>query len=66
MEMREFHNALRTMLEIDRDELVNAGIISRNDKREWYAWRESPFDWFIQARDNQALKIWTIMEERMT
>ncbi len=57
MTFERFHNALRIMLNIDRDEI---GL----DVFAWESFQRSPFHWFIKACDADALKVWAIIESR--
>ncbi len=65
MTFAEFHNGLRILLNIDRDELEAAGVIQHGDRRAWGEFRTDPFRWFIRASDERADKLWTLMKERM-
>lgn len=65
MNIREFHNGLRVLLNIDRHELESAGIIKTNDHNAWGEFRRDPFRWFIRADDERAKKLWALMERRM-
>lgn len=74
MELREFHNALRVLLNIDADEFVGAvyakeyaGIDTPNlleIKSNWVRFQENPWFWFIRANDTDAKAIWAVIEER--
>ena len=64
MELREFHNALRIMINLDMDELVKAGAID-DDFLEWTAFRGNPFMWMIRAEDARAQALWDLMKTRM-
>lgn len=57
MTFAEFHNALRIMLNIDRDEL---GL----DVFAWQTFQRDPYRWFIKACDADARKVWKIIEAR--
>jgi hypothetical protein len=66
MELREFHNALRVLMNIDGDEFVRAigrdsAIWSPDD---WPKFSNNPHLWFIRANDADAKAIWAIIEER--
>lgn len=65
MEFREFHNGLRILINIDRDELVDAGVLDRNDFHGWLKFGADPFRWFVKASDEQAGKLWALMKKRM-
>ena len=69
MELRQFHNALRILLNIDRWELEEAGYIKTDVEkrsRKWEAFRSDPFRAFIQASDEDAEILWAIIERRNT
>lgn len=61
----EFHHGLRILVNIDRDQLVNAGLIKPHDHNAWGEFRRDPFRWFIRADDERAEKLWTLIERRM-
>ena len=65
MTLREFHNALRLLLNIDMFELEEAGVIAKDDMRAWYEFRDNPWRWFITAPAQTAAKLWALMEKRM-
>jgi hypothetical protein len=60
MTLREFHNGLRVLLNIDEWEFVEAGI----PREEWAEFRDSPHWWFICTSDANASRLWTIVERR--
>lgn len=64
MTLREFHNALRILMNIDRDDLERAGIIGRADHNAWGTFTRDPFRWFIRADDVTAEKLWRLIERR--
>ena len=59
-----FHNRLRVLLNIDRDELVNAGVLAEEDRASWIAFRESPWRYLIRASDEDAEKMWALVLKR--
>lgn len=65
MTLREFHNGLRILLNIDMHELVEAEVIKETDLNDWYMFRADPFRWFIKAPDAVADKLWGVMGKRM-
>ena len=68
MTFAEFHNALRILLNIDRDELEEAGVLSTpvfNREDRWKAFRANPYKFFVRADTPTAQKIWGLMEKRM-
>ena len=65
MTLREFHNGLRLLLNIDKHELVAAGVIEADDDDGWVEFRDDPHIWFICASDVMADKLWALMQTRM-
>ncbi len=65
MIIAEFHNALRILLNIDMDQLEDAGVIEKGDWGSWGSFRKDPFRWFITAPDAVADRLWTLMQKRM-
>ena len=61
MEKREFHNALRVLRSIDRDE-----IDARMTVRDWERFRDGPYEFFIKCDDQTCDAIWTATQRRMT
>ena len=64
MTLREFHNGLRILLNIDMHELEEAGVIAKDDMQDWYKFRRDPFRWLITAPDEAAERLWALMEKR--
>jgi hypothetical protein len=64
MTLAKFHNALRIMLNIDMHDLVEVGIIGRDDHETWMVFRQDPYRWMIHASDARAEKLWTLIEAR--
>lgn len=64
MDLRGFHNRLRVMISIDRDELEAAGVIARGDHNAWGTFQRDPFRWLIRADDETADKLWSVIERR--
>ncbi len=65
MTLREFHNGLRILLNLDLDELATAGAMEHRDFDTYAEFRTDPFRWFIRANDRQAEAVWSLMQERM-
>jgi len=59
MNMREFHNGLRVLLNIDKGEFDAAlhavGSAALLGEQEWPRFRSNPHMWFIRANDTLAL-----------
>jgi hypothetical protein len=64
MDLRAFHNRLRIMTSIDRDELVRAGVLPANDHSAWGTFHRDPFRWFIRCDDATAERLWALIESR--
>lgn len=65
MTLREFHHALRVLLNLDRHELDAAGVIRRGDHNAWGTFRRDPYRFLIRADDATAEKLWALMQRRM-
>lgn len=65
MTKREFHNGLRVLLNLDRDELIKGGVLKPNDHNGWGEFRRDPYRWFVRAPDAEADKIWKLVEKRI-
>lgn len=66
MTQLEFRNVLCVLLSIDRDTLVDAGIIRENDSPSWWKFRADPFRWFLAANGMQTAALWSILSKRLT
>ena len=71
MTLREFHNGLRVLLNIDAYEFMPAVYPQGTDDQgaafaDWEAFRDNPHRWFIQAPDAKAQAIWKIVEGRLS
>ena len=72
MELREFHNALRVLMNIDAAEFYAAVypgkgryiLPTHNQRDDWARFGSNPHLWFIRANDADAKAIWAIIEER--
>ena len=60
-EFRRFHNALRIMHNIGRDDLLQAGI--QLDDGQWANFEPNPYRWFFRASDQHAHELWGIIQE---
>ena len=65
-ELEIFHNRLRKLLNIDMWQLVNAGVISSDDMGAWLSFCDNPWRWFIWCSDEQAQRVWAIIERPRT
>lgn len=68
---RVFHNRLRIMQSIDLDQLQEVGLMfnasPENPSGSWAKWRRfrsNPSSYLIECPDDEAEKIWSIIERR--
>lgn len=73
MQLPEFHNALRILLNIDADEFLGAlypedgGALPPSVSPKWTQWndfRRCPHRWFIQAPTSDAEAVWALVVKR--
>lgn len=64
MQMDQFHNALRILLNLERQDLQDAGVINFDDDAAWRRFSDNPHRWFIVASDDQARALWALIESR--
>lgn len=62
--LRDFHNRLRILFNIDRDELENAGVIEAGDVAAWNTFATDPIKFFLRCNDSTTQKLWTLIEAR--
>ena len=62
-ELRDFHNRLRIMLNLETLDLVEAGVLPRNG-HGGIGFGMDPFRWFLRADDATAEKLWALIEKR--
>ena len=65
MTLRQFSNALRVVLNLERVELVRAGLMRQGDHEAWSVFRRDPLRWLIRADDQKAEILWRLVEQRM-
>lgn len=70
MSLQDFANRLRILLSIDLDELQQVGLMfnAKPDNpgawAQWRRFRADPFRYLISCGDDDAAKIWSIVERR--
>lgn len=67
--LQDFANRLRILNSIDLDELQRVGLMfnARPDNPAWNDWRRfrgDPFRWLVNCDQDQAEKLWSIVEAR--
>ena len=65
-ELHRFHNRLRILRSIDRDEIDAAlfdGGLAMN-ATQWTSFRDSPYESFLRASDGLQAAIWKVVEGR--
>jgi hypothetical protein len=60
LSLREFHNLLRLLCNIDHYEVADAF----KNREDWRRFVDHPWKWFIQADDRKVEIIWQRMMER--
>lgn len=60
----EFRNGLCILRNIDRHELVEAGVIDETDKDWWPRFRVAPYETFLRLDDSPIGKMWALMKRR--
>ncbi len=61
-EFRRFHNALRTLVNLDASELIAAGVI--DEPTGFRRFEDDPYRWFIRANDARAAALWALIQSR--
>lgn len=64
MRLPEFLERLRGLFGVDRDQLVDAGVIRRGDVAAWRAFRADPPGWLMRADDERQRRLWAVLEGR--
>lgn len=62
MTLRSFLNTTKILLSIDKHELRVNGVIVTD--AEWVSFRGDPIRWLLAASDEQADRVWRIIEAR--
>ncbi len=63
---REFHNAIRVVMNIDRGELVDAGVMDESDHAAWRRFEADPFRFFISLQQEEAERFWYVIDSRLS
>lgn len=64
MSLALFHNGMRILLNLERRDLIDAGVIQPDDAQAWRRFSDNPHRWFIVASDEQARRLWDVIERR--
>ncbi|EHK57667.1 hypothetical protein [Allomesorhizobium alhagi] len=64
MTPHRFHNGLRILLNLDRIELVDAGVLRRGDHAAWETFCGDPYRFFIRVDDAKREALWKLIEAR--
>lgn len=65
MTRHDLRNAICALNGIDRSDLVEAGIIEANDGASWQRFASNPERFFLRCGDEQAQKLFKMIEQRM-
>lgn len=60
MNLRDFHNGIRVLFNIDAHDFTEAGL----EMRHWPTFRDDPVGFFLRADDETADKLFAIVEKR--
>ena len=60
---RDFHNRLRILMGIDLGELEEVGL--HLTREAWETFRDHPWRAFIRMNDDDAAKVWAVIERRV-
>jgi len=64
MTFNEFHNGLRVLLNIDRDEFE--ALVDGDLTADYRRFSNNPYGWFIRVPDKHAMAIYAEIERRNT
>ena len=64
MDAAKFQNALRIMWNLDRHELVEAGVFAADDDGGWKAFRDAPHNQAIRLDGERFKRLWALIESR--
>ena len=63
-DLPRFLNALKILHSIDQNELVDAGVIGAGWSGVWDDFQSNPYVWLMKCGDDQAQRVWAIVEAR--
>jgi len=64
LEMQRFFNGLRIMMNIDRDEAVEAGILPKGRDAAWQDFRDNPWRYSMRMDDQRIEALWKLIMSR--
>ena len=64
MNATEFRSALASMLQLDMDQLIMAGVIPYTGYIAWEYFKDNPWRWYINCDDDQRERLWHLIEAR--
>ena len=59
-------NALRIMRAVDFHEMINVGLMRREDREEYQIYNEDPYRWAIRLDTERSRKFWKLIQNRQT
>lgn len=68
MDLAEFHNGLRILINLDLADLQEQGLFTEPREgaaEKWTPFRDNPWRYFIKCDDETASKIWAAMQKRL-
>lgn len=63
--LASWRNAVAILWNLDRHELVEAGVLDAADHDGWAAFRDQPHRRFAAMDDDRAARLWTLVEPRL-
>lgn len=63
--LRVFKAELRALRGLEMRDLVEAGIIEKNDVTEFSRFARDAVHWLLNARDDRAELLWTLVQKRV-
>lgn len=61
-DLRIFHNRLRILMCIDKQELVEAGVLADDDTLWWKEFQNDPYRTFVRCNDETCTKLFGIIQ----
>lgn len=63
--LRVFKAQLRALRAFEMRDLVDAGIIDKDDVTEFRRYARDPVNWLLTTNDVRAAKMWVLVQKRM-
>lgn len=63
--LRVFKAQLRALRAFEMSDLVDAGIVDKDDVTEFRRYARDPVNWLLTTNDVRAAKMWVLVQKRM-